>query len=114
MSGKWLQAKEEKITPWTEQKPKALWTKSFLCAHSISEMERDIRLGSVGIVFGRVSLPTGFHLIRQNSLLIGQFFVNLNRLQVKPTTGPASKKNALCSDAKERANVGPLGVRRRR
>ena len=66
--------KGKKITPWTEQNPKALWTKSFLRAHSIVEMKRNIHLGSVGIVFGLACLPTGFHFIWQNSLSISQFF----------------------------------------
>ena len=66
--------KGKKITPWTEQNPKALWTKSFLRAHSIVEMKRNIHSGSAGIVFGLVCQPTGFHFIWQNSLSIGQFF----------------------------------------
>lgn len=49
MLRKWLQAKEEEITLWTEQNPKVLWTKSFLHAHNISEM--NVCLGSVGIIF---------------------------------------------------------------
>lgn len=69
MLRKWLRAKEEEITLRTEQNPKVLWTKSFLHAHSISEM--NVCMGSVGIISWLVSLPTEFHLIQQKPLSVG-------------------------------------------
>lgn len=75
--GKKKKKKEKKITPWTEQNPKVLWTKSFLSCPQLRGNEKEYSLGVCGDCLW-TSLST--HRISLHHYRSANFFMNLNRL----------------------------------